>query len=141
MFRRENTRKNYKNKNIRLKKKTKFNKNSKKLLSITLLIVMIVSLGITYSMAELSSLDKEYVALEREISELKKTKLSLVGKIKGIKSSSEIEEEAMYKLGMVYPKEKQIVYLDLSEEKKEKDVNQNVFLSPIISVLKSFTKD
>ena len=47
----------------------------------------------------------------------------------------------MYKLGMVYPSEDQIVYIDSGEEEKVGDINYNVFLSPIVSVLRSFTRD
>ncbi|CDZ74736.1 Hypothetical protein ING2D1G_0574 [Peptoniphilus sp. ING2-D1G] len=116
-------------------------KNGKRPLFITLVIVMIISLGVTISLAGLSSLDKQINNLNFEISELEKTKMSLLGEMQGIKSSSEIEKEAMYKLGMVYPKEEQIVYIDIGDKEEEKDVNDNVFLSPIYSVLKSFTRN
>ncbi|RVU54781.1 FtsB family cell division protein [Anaerosphaera multitolerans] len=123
------------------KKKKKAYKNSKKNLYITLLIVMIILFGVTFTYAQLANLDKQIIAQQKEIEDLEKTKSSLVGEIKGIKSSSQIQEEAMYKLGMVFPKEEQIVYVDISKDEEQKDVNNNVFLSPIISVLKSFTKD
>ncbi|WP_138159322.1 FtsB family cell division protein [Peptoniphilus catoniae] len=123
-----------------VKKRIKLNKNSKKPLFITLVIVMIISLGATISYARLSALDKKISSLDTEIAELEKTDMSLRAEVRGIKSSSEIEKEAMYKLGMVYPKEDQIVYIDIKKNKEEKDVNRNVFLSPIYSVLKSFTK-
>ncbi|SHH43471.1 Cell division protein FtsB [Anaerosphaera aminiphila DSM 21120] len=118
-----------------------FNKSSKNNLYITLVIVMIILFGATITYAQLTNLDKQIIAQQKELEELEKTKSSLLGEIKGIKSSSQIQEEAMYKLGMVYPKQEQIVYVDISKDEKQKDVNNNVFLSPIISVLKSFTKN
>ncbi|MDO5041132.1 MAG: septum formation initiator family protein [Peptoniphilus sp.] len=128
--------KNYKRPPV--KKRFTF-KYGKKPLFMTLVVVMIIALGTTISLAGLSNLDKQINNLDFEISELEKTKMSLMGEIQGIKSSSEIEREAMYKLGMVYPKEEQIVYIDIGDKEEEKDVNNNVFLSPIYSVLKSFT--
>ncbi len=130
--------KNYKKPPV--KKRLIFN-HGKKPLFMTLVVVMIIALGTTISLAGLSSLDKQINNLDFEISELEKTKMSLMGEIQGIKSSSEIEKEAMYKLGMVYPKEEQIVYIDIGDKEEEKDVNNNVFLSPIYSVLKSFTRN
>lgn len=135
------------NKNLKLtsfpnhKKSKKIDKNLKKNLYITLSIVMIILFGATFTYAQLSNLDKQIISQQREIEELKKNKSSLEGELKGIKSSSQIQEEAMYKLGMVYPKKDQIVYVEVSEYETQKDVNDNVFLSPIISVLKSFTKN
>lgn len=120
---------------------TKSQKKLKKSFYLTLLIVMVILSSITVIYAHLSNLDKKIITQQNEISELKKTKMSLLGEVKGIKSSSQIQDEAIYKLGMVYPKEDQIVYVDLSKEEKHKDVNNNVFLSPIVSVLKSFTKN
>lgn len=130
--------KNSKNKYTIKKKKRAF-----KIKPIYLTIIIGVSVVIfsAFLSAQLSSLDKTIIAQEAEINELKKTKQSLEGEVKGIKSSQEIQEEAMYKLGMVYPQENQIVYVNVSKNKINKDVNNNVFLSPIISVLKSFTKN
>ncbi|WP_019131703.1 FtsB family cell division protein [Peptoniphilus obesi] len=129
-----------KNKSVK-NKRIHIRKNKKKPLFITLVIVMIISIGVTISLAGLSGLDKDINNLDSQIAELEKTKEALIGEVSEIKSSSDIEKEAIYKLGMVYPKEEQIVYIDLSKNKEEKDVNNNVFLSPIYSVLKSFTKN
>lgn len=129
-----------KNKSVK-NKRIHIRKNKKKPLFITLVIVMIISIGVTISLAGLSGLDKDINNLDGQIAELEKTKEALIGEVSEIKSSSDIEKEAIYKLGMVYPKEEQIVYIDLSKNKEEKDVNNNVFLSPIYSVLKSFTKN
>ncbi len=109
-------------------------------LFITLAIVIIIFLAITIILAQITGLDKKISTQESEINELTKTKISLEGEMMGIKSSSKIAEEAQYKLGMVYPKEDQVIYVDIDKENVT-DVNDNVFLSPVISVLRSFSRD
>lgn len=107
----------------------------------TLAIVIIIFAAILILYSQIAGLDREILKQKAEIDELNKTKITLVGEIKAVKSSTQIAEEAMYKLGMVYPSEDQIVYIDSGEEKKLGDINYNVFLSPIVSVLRSFTRD
>lgn len=107
----------------------------------TVAIVTIVFVAILILYSQIAGLDREILKQKAEIDELNKTKITLVGEIKTVKSSEQIAEEAMYKLGMVYPSEDQIVYIDSGEEKNLADINYNVFLSPIVSVLRSFTRD
>ncbi|MDU4045960.1 cell division protein FtsL [Peptoniphilus gorbachii] len=107
----------------------------------TVAIVTIVFVSILILYSQIAGLDREILKQKAEIDELNKTKITLVGEIKAVKSSEQIAEEAMYKLGMVYPSEDQIVYIDSGEEKNLADINYNVFLSPIVSVLRSFTRD
>lgn len=107
----------------------------------TVAIVTIVFVSILILYSQIAGLDREILKQKAEIDELNKTKITLVGEIKAVKSSEQIAEEAMYKLGMVYPSEDQIVYIDSGEEKSLADINYNVFLSPIVSVLRSFTRD
>ena len=107
----------------------------------TVAIVTIVFVSILILYSQIAGLDREILKQKAEIDELNKTKITLVGEIKAVKSSEQIAEEAMYKLGMVYPSEDQIVYIDSEEEENVGDINYNVFLSPIVSVLRSFTRD
>ena len=104
-------------------------------------IVIMVFAAVLIMYSQIAGLDREILKQKAEIEELNKTKTTLVGDIKAVKSSAQIAEEAMYKLGMVYPSEDQIVYIDSGEEEKVGDINYNVFLSPIVSVLRSFTRD
>ncbi|MBU5669092.1 septum formation initiator family protein [Peptoniphilus sp. MSJ-1] len=108
---------------------------------LTMAIVIIVIAATTLMYTQIAGLDREILKQKNEIDELNKTMSTLTGEIKKVKSSSQIAEEAMYKLGMIYPSEDQIVYIDSKEEKTTGDINYNVFLSPIVSVLRSFTKD
>ena len=107
----------------------------------TMAIVIIIFTSILILYSQIAELDREILKQKAEIDELNKTKITLVGEIKAVKSSAQIAEEAMYKLGMVYPSEDQIVYIDSEEEENVGDINYNVFLSPIVSVLRSFTRD
>lgn len=110
-------------------------------LMLTIFIVLIIVFSVTFIYSQLAGMDREILAQKQKIEELEKSKMSLAGDIKGIRSSAQVQEEAMYKLGMIYPSESQIVYIDTQTQKEAKDVNYNVFLSPIVSVLRSFTKD
>ena len=114
-------------------------KNKPFILTMAIVIMVFAAVLIMYS--QIAGLDREILRQKAEIEELNKTKPTLVGDIKAVKSSAQIAEEAMYKLGMVYPSEDQIVYIDSGEEEKVGDINYNVFLSPIVSVLRSFTRD
>lgn len=116
-------------------------KNKNTPLVITIAICVIVIAAVMFIYAQLASYDREILAQKNEIEELRKEKNILSGELKGIKSSLQVQEEAMYKLGMVYPEDSQIVYVDTKEDTKDLDINYNVFLSPIVSVLRSFTQD
>lgn len=107
----------------------------------TIAIVIIIFAAVIILYSQVAGLDREILRQKAEIEELNKTKTTIVGDIKAVKSSAQIAEEAMYKLGMVYPSEDQIVYIDSGEEEKVGDINYNVFFSPIVSVLRSFTRD
>ncbi|MDO5713734.1 MAG: septum formation initiator family protein [Tissierellia bacterium] len=101
--------------------------------------IIFILLGVlTFHFIQISNLNKEIAYQEQKIEDLKKTKLTFSGTIDGIKGSSTIKSEAKYKLGMVYPQDDQIVYIEVDDEEEDKRVNDNVFLSPVISVLKLF---
>ena len=50
--------------------------------------------------------------------------IDLSVKMEGIKSSSGIEEDALYKLGLVYPEEEQKVYVNVPEPIEVKQVTK-----------------
>lgn len=120
-------------------KRNRFLQNKPFLLTMAIVFIVLASTILMYT--QIAGLDREILKQKQEIDELSKTMSTLTGEIKKVKSSSQIAEEAMYKLGMIYPSEDQIVYIDSREEKNTGDINYNVFLSPIVSVLRSFTKD
>lgn len=79
------------------------------------MIGLILSLFILYRYTNITKLRLEITELEKQKVELEKEKENLVAELEAIKSSSKIEEDAMVKLGMDYPKEEQIVYLEVDE--------------------------
>lgn len=107
----------------------------------TMIIVAMVITASTIMYSQIAGLDRQILSTKHEINELKKTKMTLSGDLKGIKSQIEVADIAMYKLGMVYPDDWQIVYIDTKTKNPQGDVNYNVFLSPIVSVLRSFQNE
>lgn len=98
--------------------------------------LMLLVLMVNY--LELEKLKNNIERQNVEISELKKTKDSISGQLDGIKSSDEVASIARYKLGMVYPDDDQVIYIQVDKKVAETDVKENVFLSPVISILKIF---
>ena len=55
-----------------------------------------------------------------------------------IKNSDEIMKKAKFQLGMVYPDNDQVKYIDVKIRNEENGGNENVYLNPVISVLHIF---
>lgn len=108
-------------------------------LTVSIVIILIGTVSILRS--QITKLDNEIIAQHSQIKDLEETKMSLEGELQGIISSNNLKEVAQYRLGMVYPEDNQIVYIDIKDDKQKSDVKNNVFLSPIVSVLKSFTRN
>ncbi len=66
--------------------------------------------------ADITSVRTNITKLELEKVELEKIKLDLVGELEGIKSSGQIAEDAVLKLGMDYPTEGQTVYVTVKDK-------------------------
>lgn len=79
------------------------------------MILMVISIFVLVKYANITSVRSDITKMEREMIELERNRLDLVAELEGIKSSVRISEEAMYKLGMDYPSEDQIVYISVSE--------------------------
>ncbi|MDU1583421.1 MAG: cell division protein FtsL, partial [Peptoniphilus harei] len=60
----------------------------------TVAIVTIVFVAILILYSQIAGLDREILKQKAEIDELNKTKITLVGEIKAVKSSEQIAEEA-----------------------------------------------
>lgn len=108
-------------------------------LTVSIVIILIGTVSILRS--QITKLDNEIIAQHSQIKDLEETKMSLEGELQGIISSNNLKEVAQYRLGMVYPEDNQIVYIDVKDDKQKSDVKNNVFLSPIVSVFKSFTRN
>jgi cell division protein FtsL len=97
------------------KKKENLNAIIKILFIITAIIVLVTCLFILSRYAQLTSTRLQLTKLETLKGNLEKEKLNLIGDLENVKSSMTISEDAINKLGMVYPEEGQIVYLSLND--------------------------
>ncbi|EFM25081.1 hypothetical protein HMPREF9225_1215 [Peptoniphilus duerdenii ATCC BAA-1640] len=123
----------------KIKKSIKRKINIPLVLTASIVIILIGTVSVLRS--QITKLDNEIISQSSEIKDLEETKMSLEGELQGIVSSNNLKEVAQYRLGMVYPEDNQIVYIDVKDDKQKSDVKNNVFLSPIVSVLKSFTRN
>ncbi|MCD1147192.1 cell division protein FtsL [Peptoniphilus sp. KCTC 25270] len=96
--------------------------------------------GATYSLrSDIGHLDNALAQQEKSMKEMDKTKRALLSEMDTIKNSEDLMDKAKFQLGMVYPDESQLVYIEVNEKTEKNDINQNVYLSPVISVLRFFT--
>lgn len=107
------------NKRKRANIKKQSYKNKAKLLTIGLSIfVTTFGLFILFGYANITKVGLEINELEHKKVQLESVKLGLIADLEGIKSTRKIADEAMYKLGMVYPKESQVIYITVNEFKE-----------------------
>lgn len=85
----------------------------------------------------ITNVRQEITSLENQITSLEKSKINLVGDLEGIKSSKQIAEDAMLKLGMDYPRQDQIVYISVKETVAKVKPNNENRLKRILSVVGS----
>ena len=97
------------------KKKNKYKALIKLFCLFLAIIVLSTSLYILFRYATITQIRMEVTELERQKIELEKSKLNLLADLDGVKSSLNISEDAIYKLGMSYPKEGQVIYLSLED--------------------------
>jgi len=122
-----------------VKNKTKLNTLVKLACLSCAIIIMITSLFILLRYAKITKIRMDVTELEKQKIELEKTKLDLVADLEGIKSSLKISEDAVYKLGMSYPQEGQIVYVSVDDVSNEVVDNGSITsqLGKVISLFSS----
>ena len=81
----------------------------------TAIIFLVTCLFILTRYANITDTRLELTGLEKHKVELEKQKLNLIGDLENVKSSLTISEDAVNKLGMIYPTEGQIVYISVNE--------------------------
>lgn len=128
----------------RKKKKEKVNSRANAQATLKLLtmasVVLIMAILILYLLgyADITKTRMEINSLESYKTELEKSKVDLTADLEGIKSSTRISEDALYKLGMTYPEKGQIRYISVADEietiketkiVEKKDKNQNRIFS------------
>ncbi|MBU5438181.1 cell division protein FtsL [Tissierella sp. MSJ-40] len=122
-------------KNRKVAKKKKNNSNIKLSFIGIATMFLILSLSILFRYANITKVRSEITQLEREKIELEKTKQDLIAELEGIKSSSRIEEDAIYKLGMDYPSEEQIVYLTINEVSTDIDGDKVTIVKQLKNII------
>lgn len=87
-----------------------------KAIVISILVVFLsILLFFVSRYAGISALQSEVSTIEKMKRQLLSEKADLTAELEGLKASLKIQEEAKYKLGMVYPTEDQIVYLTVED--------------------------
>ena len=100
----------------RASKKKRVNSSIKLMYIFMAMIFLGTCLLILTRYADITSVRTNITKLELEKVELEKIKLDLVGELEGIKSSGQIAEDAVLKLGMDYPTEGQTVYVTVKDK-------------------------
>lgn len=96
-------------------KKKKVNSSIKLMYIFMAMIFLGMSLFILSRYADITAVRTNITKLEQERIELEKIKSNLIGELEGIKSSGQIAEDAVLKLGMDYPTESQTVYITVKD--------------------------
>ena len=110
---------------VQEKRKSKSKKVVYKLLVMGFAIIgLVLSLFILYRYANITKVRLEITELEKQKIELEKEKEDLIAELEGIKSSSKIEEDAIVRLGMDYPTEDQVVYMEINDLDLEEDLSR-----------------
>lgn len=105
------------------------------LMILMLCITGLVQLKVQTRLANINSaIDRQVKALE----DMDKTYKDMTASLDEIKNSDDIMRKAKFQLGMVYPDNDQVKYIDVAIREKDNDVNENVYLNPVISVLHIF---
>lgn len=88
--------------------------------------------------AGISALQAEVSSLEKTKKQLLSQKADLTAELEGLKASLKIQEEAKYKLGMVYPTVDQIVYLTVDDvRKKEKNTDSVNIMDRVRKIIRN----
>lgn len=93
----------------------------------------VLAVTVLYGYATITKLNVAVSNLESERIALENEKDYMIANLEEIKSTSKIEDKAIIKLGMDYPKEDQIVYLDVKNEIKETARQEKGLLKSIVN--------
>lgn len=108
-------------------------------------LMFLVCIFILNRYTKITRLSYEVTNLEKEVNELSREKEDLITELDGLKNVAKIEKDAKLELGMNYPTEDQIVYLNVKDDMfknnvaKETDFNVVKYLKNVVDkVLKFF---
>lgn len=108
---------------IERRKEAKRRKSRAKLRFLGIVVLMfLVCMFILYRYSQITHLSYEVDNLQKEVTELNREKEDLKLELDSLKNVARIEKDAKLKLGMNYPTEDQIVYLNVNDAFEEKNV-------------------
>lgn len=113
------------------RKEIKQKKSKARLRFLTIVVMMfLVCMFILYRYSKITHLSYDVSNLEKEVTELNREKEDLSTELDSLKNVAKIEKDAKLQLGMDYPTEDQIVYLNVNEDIfNEKNVANNTDFS------------
>jgi len=133
-------------KNIRTTNKKKNNMAVYRLMLMFFAIIgLALSLIILHRYAQITKLKLEITELQAQKIRLEEEKDDLLAELEAIKSSTKIEEDAFTKLGMIYPEEGQVVYVEVEEpiitsENETEDFNLIAVIKNVVNFTLSLFK-
>lgn len=131
--------KKIKNTGLPRKKRARRRGQNRLLLGLVLALVLATAYMNFSLKSSLASLDRVIISQEEEIQDLEKTSKSLASDVDAKRNSEDLLKLAKYQLGMVYPEDDQVVYIDVqAPEAQDQEEAEGDFLNPVISVLKFF---
>lgn len=109
------------------------------------IIGLALSLIILHRYAQITKLKLEITELQAQKIRLEEEKDDLLAELEAIKSSTKIEEDAFTKLGMIYPEEGQVVYVEVEEpiitsENETEDFNLIAVIKNVVNFTLSLFK-
>lgn len=126
-------------KNRKLLKKKKPRLNGKVAIVGVAITSFILAVSVLYGYATITKIKLEISNLESDRLALENEKEYMIANLEEVKSTSRIEDKAIIKLGMDYPKEDQLVYLDvLGSDPKAVSEDKSLIKSIVNSVLGLF---
>ena len=110
------------------------------ILSILFCMFAVTALTQLRAHTHIASLNAAIESQNEAMEDMDKTYRDMRADLDAIKNSDEMMRKAKFQLGMVYPDNDQVKYIDVRLRNEENDVNENVYLNPVISVLHIFNR-
>lgn len=110
--------------------------NSKSIVAMGILLSFVLAVFVLYGYATITKMKMDISELESRRIGLEADKEYLVANLEEIKSVSKIEDKAIVKLGMDHPRDDQVVYVSLVEDKETGNHEKEGLAKSIVSFIK-----
>lgn len=118
---------------MEIKRKNNARRKAKFKIISTSIFSFILAVTVLYGHASIAKMKSELNSLESTRKGLENEKEYLQASLEEIKTISDIEDNAIIKLGMDYPKEDQIVYIDMGTNNVEAKENNKGLINSIFN--------